>query len=85
LLSSLDNILSKNGTCLIITFHSLEDRIVKEFFNNLTSSSLPKEIPLNVKPNYGLLVKKPIIASQKELEINKRAHSAKLRGVVKYV
>jgi len=85
LLSSLDNLLSKNGVCLIITFHSLEDRIVKEFFSNLTSSSLPKEIPLNVKPNYGLLVKKPVIASQKELEINKRAHSAKLRGVIKYV
>lgn len=61
------NCLSKRGRLAIITFHSLEDRIVKTHFK-----SYSKEEAL-------ILTKKPILPSQEELQINHRARSAKLR------
>lgn len=79
-------LLNINGRGVVITFHSLEDRIVKTLFNKLsTVKKIDKRIP--VLPNeiesadYILLNKKPIIASEKELEENNRSHSAKLRGL----
>ena len=60
-------ILEKNGRIAIISFHSLEDRIVKMFFKK------------NLQP----LTKKPITPSQKEIKINPRCRSAKLRAAIK--
>ena len=75
--------LNVNGILAIITFHSLEDRIVKNAFNKLTTSSLPKEIPIQNDPNvkFELVNKKPITATVDEIKANKRSHSAKLRAI----
>jgi 16S rRNA (cytosine1402-N4)-methyltransferase len=67
----LPRLLNKNGRLALITFHSLEDRLVKDFFRGQTS--LGEESPLTI------INKKPIIADAQELVINPRARSAKLR------
>ncbi|MEF9967585.1 MAG: 16S rRNA (cytosine(1402)-N(4))-methyltransferase RsmH, partial [Longicatena sp.] len=80
------NMLSVGGRCAIITFHSLEDRIVKEIFNEFsTVEAVDKRIPLLPEqmetPSYKLVNKKPISASEDELAMNNRSHSAKLRVI----
>ncbi len=67
----LPKLLNKNGRLGIITFHSLEDRLVKDYFKAATS--LGEESPLE------LINKKPIVAESEELVINPRSRSAKLR------
>ncbi len=71
----------------VISFHSSEDRIVKQFFNSLlVSCTCPKDYPIcicNKKAKAKLVVKKPIVASELELEQNNRSHSAKLRVLEK--
>ncbi|MDR0899397.1 MAG: 16S rRNA (cytosine(1402)-N(4))-methyltransferase RsmH [Lactobacillaceae bacterium] len=78
-------ILKKNGRMSVITFHSLEDRIVKRFFVDLsTPLKLPNGIPVLDKDNqadFKNLTNKPILSTPEELEINHRAASAKLRGI----
>lgn len=76
-------VLNRNGRLCVITFHSLEDRIVKDVISNLSKScTCPKEIPICIcggKAKAKKISKKPIIASEKELLENPRARSAKLR------
>ena len=71
----------------VITFHSLEDRIVKQTFSDLASGcECPKDFPICVcgkKPKVKLVNKKPIVSGTAELQENMRAHSAKLRAVKK--
>lgn len=80
-------LLKKGGRCAVITFHSLEDRIIKNLFNEL--SSAPKwnrNMPISleeVKIDYKLVSRKPILPSEDELNNNNRAHSAKLRVIEK--
>ena len=75
--------LNKGGRIAIITFHSLEDRIVKQTFASLASGcTCPKDFPVCVcgnKPKIKLVNRKPILPSRKELEENPRSRSAKLR------
>ena len=71
----LPDLLNKNGRLAFITFHSLEDRLVKDFFKQETS--LGEESRLKVE------CKKPITAANQELFINPRARSAKLRIAIK--
>ena len=77
------NLLNNNGKLLVITFHSLEDRMVKEKFRDYENPcTCPPEIPVCVcnKKSLGkVITKKPIIAKESELNENNRAHSAKLR------
>ncbi len=77
------NLLNKGGRIAIITFHSLEDRIVKETFADLTKGCVcPRELPICVcgrKPQLKLVNKKPILPSSLELSENPRSRSAKLR------
>ena len=76
-------LLNKGGRIAIITFHSLEDRIVKQAFASLaTGCTCPKNFPICVcgnKPKVKVVTRKPILPSREELEENPRSRSAKLR------
>ena len=77
------NLLKKGGRISVITFHSLEDRIVKQLFKKYSEvddivKGLPV-IPDNYKPLIKLVNKKPILPSSKEIDENSRSKSAKLR------
>lgn len=78
-------ILNKGGRICVITFHSLEDRIVKQVFKtNSEVNSLVKGlpvIPLEYQPKIKLINKKPILPSDEECEENSRSKSAKLRAI----
>ena len=79
--------LNKDGVMAIITFHSLEDRIVKNKFRDLVDPcKCPKDLPMCVcgkQPIIKLINKKPIEATKEELDNNSRSKSAKLRGCKK--
>ncbi|MBQ6714096.1 MAG: 16S rRNA (cytosine(1402)-N(4))-methyltransferase RsmH [Clostridia bacterium] len=81
------DLLNKGGVLSIITFHSLEDRMVKQKFKEFcTGCTCPPDIPVCVcgkTPKGQLLTRKPIIATDEELEHNPRSRSAKLRSVIK--
>jgi 16S rRNA (cytosine1402-N4)-methyltransferase len=79
------DLLNKNGRICVITFHSLEDRIVKTIFKqssqvNEIFKGLP-EIPLEYQAKIKLVNKKPILPKEKEIIENSRSKSAKLRVI----
>ena len=82
-IEDLVNLLNPGGRICIITFHSLEDRIVKTAFRRLNNPcTCPKEFPVCMcgkKPVIELISRKPITASAQELAENPRARSASLR------
>lgn len=79
--------LKPGGRLVILTFHSLEDRIVKQAFAKwCTGCICPPEFPVCVcghQPEGRLVHKKPLTASPEELQRNPRSHSAKLRSIEK--
>jgi len=79
------NMLNKGGRICVITFHSLEDRIVKQIFNKYSELDPLvkglKDIPEDYQPMLKLINKKPILPSNEELAENSRSKSAKLRVV----
>ena len=84
-LNSFEGKLNNDGRVAIITFHSLEDKLVKYKFKELSTikddlriAKLPNEIKI---PDYSLLSKKAIVATSQELNDNPRSKSAKLRGI----
>ena len=87
---ALDNffdVLKPGGRLSVITFHSLEDRIVKTAFNDYaTGCTCPKDFPICVcgkKPRGKVITRKPVLPTDEECEYNKRSKSAKLRVVEK--
>lgn len=77
-------ILNKNGRIAVITFHSLEDRICKHMFKEKCTLDLPHDLPVipeGYTIDFELVNKKAIIATQEELALNNRSHSAKLRVI----
>jgi 16S rRNA (cytosine1402-N4)-methyltransferase len=79
------DLLNVGGRLAVITFHSLEDRIVKKLFKDLSTITIPKGLAILVDeiPAIKLINRKVITADEKELENNNRAHSAKLRVIEK--
>lgn len=86
ILDSVDK-LRQGGRLCIITFHSLEDRIVKHTFRQLENPCVcPKEMPMCIcgkQPLVKVLTRKPILPSMEEIERNPRSRSAKLRIIEK--
>ena len=81
------DVLNPAGRLAVISFHSLEDRAVKEVFRRREDPcTCPKELPVCICGKEGdvkRITRKPIIASSKELEVNPRSRSAKLRVLEK--
>lgn len=78
--------LNVSGRCAVITFHSLEDRIVKNTFKDYSSAPFVEpKLPLRAsqmeQASFRLVTKKPVIATEGELSENNRSHSAKLRVI----
>lgn len=81
------DILNSDGRIVVISFHSLEDRIAKNLMREKTTVDQPRDIPLRpdeiIKPDFEMCHRKVILPSNEELEHNNRAHSAKLRAIKK--
>ncbi|WEV51920.1 16S rRNA (cytosine(1402)-N(4))-methyltransferase RsmH [Lactobacillus sp. ESL0731] len=75
-------LLRPNGRISVITFQSDEDKIVKNIFKKYSEVEVPRGMPMipdSMKPTLRLVNRKPIVASDEELDNNNRSHSAKLR------
>lgn len=86
MLSSIPPMIKEGGRVAIITFHSLEDRLVKECFRSLTvvegdRHGLAIYSKDGTEPEFENLTRKPVVASEEELKDNNRSHSAKLRAI----
>jgi len=85
-LISASKVLKKDGVLAVITFHSLEDKIVKYFFKNLSENkSISRYVPKIDQPDtlFKMIEKKPKLPSAKELSENIPSRSAKLRYIIK--
>jgi 16S rRNA (cytosine1402-N4)-methyltransferase len=86
LLNAVD-ILKPKGRMCVISFHSLEDRIVKRTFQRLEKGCIcPPKIPIcqcGIKPSIKIITKRPVTPSEMEIKANPRARSAKLRAAEK--
>ena len=89
LLASSVGLLGKGGRLAVITFHSLEDRRVKQFFDLHSRPEIDRPEWPAPRPNpdycFRLLSRKPVTAGEEELSTNPRSRSAKLRGVEKII
>lgn len=74
LLKDVPTLLAKNGVAVFLSFHSLEDRIIKQAFKNIVAAS---------NKSFVILTKKPTSASEQEVKDNRRARSAKLRALMR--
>ena len=83
-LDDASSMLNKGGRIVVISFHSLEDRIVKQTFKDLVSKhDIDPKIPILpsqiIESDFKIITNKPIVATNEEIERNKKARSAKLR------
>ena len=86
-IQSAHDLLNPGGRLAILTFHSLEDRIVKNAFRTFENPcTCPKSAPVCIcgkKPTAKVLTRHPLVASEEEQAMNSRATSAKLRAIVR--
>jgi 16S rRNA (cytosine1402-N4)-methyltransferase len=85
-LAAAEAILPEGGRLVVVTFHSLEDRVVKTFFNDRSKpASGSRHSPINTgpAPSFQLITRKPVMASESEIAQNPRARSAKLRAAIR--
>jgi 16S rRNA (cytosine1402-N4)-methyltransferase len=82
-LSNSVKVINKGGRIVVISYHSLEDRIVKDFFKYENLKCVcPKDVPVcscNKEQTLKIITRKPVVPSIEEIHFNKRARSAKLR------
>jgi len=82
MLQQLPEVLQTNGRAAIITFHSIEDRLVKNFFKQESFEEVPDENPfvsVQKEQHLKVITRKPLVASAEETKRNPRSRSAKLR------
>ena len=79
------DLMNKDGYIVVITFHSLEDRICKTMFKKVTTVEYIEGLPMmnDKEAEFELITRHPITSTEEELEYNNRAHSAKMRVVRK--
>jgi 16S rRNA (cytosine1402-N4)-methyltransferase len=76
------DMLNPDGRLVVITFHSLEDRIVKHFFKEESTVNVPKNLPIMpIDSDLEILTRKPVYPTEEEYERNSRSKSAKLRAL----
>ncbi len=86
-LKAMHEMLNPGKTMAVITFHSLEDRAVKQFFaDKARGCTCPKDFPVcvcNKRPEVEIITRKPVLPTDEEIKANPRARSAKLRAAKK--
>ena len=75
-----EEVLAPGGRLVVMSYHSLEDRIIKNYMKRGSiSGAITKDFYGNIIKPYTEITRKPVVASEKEIELNSRARSAKLR------
>jgi 16S rRNA (cytosine1402-N4)-methyltransferase len=88
-LSDAEHILKPGGRLVVVTFHSLEDRIVKKFFaarsgkESRGSRHLPEQSIKSIQPSFRIVNSRPLTPSKGELDVNPRSRSARLRCAIR--
>jgi 16S rRNA (cytosine1402-N4)-methyltransferase len=80
------SMLNKGGRAVVITFQSLEDKIAKHIFKEISTLDIPAGLPMatsNMKAPFTLITRQAMLPSDEEIERNNRSHSAKMRVVEK--